>query len=136
MPSPAVSIRTRFRAAHALLVAIVLAVAFATEQALDYRRPGPLAPQAVSLVRQYLEALRAGDQAEACRIFPVPSLCSAGAVAAVQRFTVSAAEPAVDGVVVPATIDDEQALFQLASRHGLYRIVDVVADPGAPAAGS
>jgi hypothetical protein len=90
------------------------------------------APQAVAVVRNYLGALQRGDVARACRLFSVPSICGAGADVRVRRFTVSAAEPTVDGVQVATTIDAQDALFQLVARHGRYRIVDVVADPGLP----
>jgi hypothetical protein len=50
----------------------------------------------------------------------------------VQKFTVSPAEPTVDGVQVPAKIDNEDALFLLSAGRRGYRIVDVVADTTRP----
>jgi hypothetical protein len=109
---------------------VVAAGAFLMVRGLEHRAARPLAPQAVALVRRYLETLQAGNRAAACRIVSLPSLCPSGSPLSVQHFTVSAAQPTVDGVEVPATIDDEDALFLLTpGRRGVYRIVDVVADP-------
>jgi hypothetical protein len=123
------SIRRRFQLAYVALAALLVPAAYLTVRTLQYRRPQPLAPQAVALVRRYLEILRAGDRAGACRIVELPSLCASSAPFEVQRFTVAPAQPTVNGVEVPATIDDEDALFVLSAGHrGVYRIVDVVAD--------
>jgi hypothetical protein len=86
------------------------------------------APQAVALVRRYLGALQRGDVRTACRIFSVPSVCAVGADVRVEHFTLSPARPTVDGVEVEATIDSQDALFQLVASHGRYWIVDVVVD--------
>ena len=123
------SVSSRVRLAYLVLGVALASAAYLTVRALQYERPRPFAPQAVALVRRYLETLHAGDRAGACRIVELPSLCTSSAPLEVQRFTISAAQPTVDGVQVPATIDDEQALFELSpGRRGAYRIVDVVAD--------
>jgi len=123
-----VSVRTRFRLAYVLLAGLLAPIAYVTVRAVEYQSPKPLAPQAVALVKHYLQTLQAGDRAGACRIVDLPSLCTTDGPLVIDRFTVSPAQPTVDGVQVPATIDDEDALFLLsAGRHG-YRIDDVVAD--------
>jgi hypothetical protein len=121
------SLRTRVRLAYVALAGLLVPISYLTVHAFEYHPPKPLAPQAVALVRNYLETLQAGDRAGACRIVELPSLCTTSEPVVVQHFTVSPAQPTVDGVQVPATIDDEYALFLLsAGRHG-YRIDDVVA---------
>jgi hypothetical protein len=128
--------RLRLRLAYALLAGILLPVPYLTVRALEYHPPKPLAPQAVALVKHYLESLRSGDRAAACRIVDLPSLCTSTASFAIKTFSVSAAEPTVDGVQVQATIDNEQALFLLSPvRYGRYRIVYVVADATRPLLG-
>ena len=77
-------------------------------------------------------ALQSGHRETACRLFDLPSICASALTPRVQRFTVARAEATVDGYDVPATIDGEQALFQLTARPGGYRIVDVLADPTSP----
>jgi hypothetical protein len=125
-------VQLRFRLVYALLAALLLPIGYATVRAVRDRPPKPVAPEAVALVRRYLEALRQGDQSGACRIFSVPSVCAAGVEPRLERFTVSSAKPTVGGMEVAATMDTEQAVFQLAGGPTHYRIVDVVADPAPP----
>ena len=127
-----VSVRTRIRLVYLVLAALLEPVPYLTVRALEYHQPKPLAPQAVALVRRYLETLQAGDRAAACRIVDLPSLCASNQPLVVQKFTVSPAQPTVDGVRVPAKIDDEDALFMLSVGRRGYRIVDVVADTTRP----
>jgi hypothetical protein len=123
------SIRRRFQLAYLALAGVLVPVGYVTARALEATPPKPLAPQAVALVERYLQTLHDGDRSAACRIVDLPSLCTTRASVVVDRYTVSPAQPTVDGVQVRATIDDEDALFLLApARHGAYRIVDVVAD--------
>jgi hypothetical protein len=127
-----VSVRTRIRLVYAALAGLLVPVPYLTVRALEFRPPKPLAPQAVALVRHYLQTLQDGDRASACRIVDLPSLCASTEPLVVQKFTVSPAEPTVDGVQVPAKIDDEDALFLLSAGRRGYRIVDVVADTTRP----
>ncbi len=46
-------------------------------------------------------------------------------------YHVFAAEPAVDGYDVPATLNGEPAMFAISLQRGRYRIEDVVAAPAA-----
>jgi hypothetical protein len=126
------ALRIRFRLIYLLLGVVLLSTAYATVRGFRYRPSKPVAPQAVALVRRYLQALQQGDRSRACRIFPAPSVCAARAAPQLERFTVSSAEPTVDGVQVPATIDSQPAVFQLAGGPINYRIVDVIADPTLP----
>jgi hypothetical protein len=127
-----VSVRTRIRLVYLALAGLRAPVPYLTVRALESHPPKPLAPQAVALVRRYLETLQAGDRAAACRIVDLPSLCTSTQPLVVERFSVSPAQPTVDGVQVPATIDDEDALFMLSAGRRGYRIVDVVADTTRP----
>lgn len=68
----------------------------------------------------------------ACRLFSGLPACDPSVVPPpLRNYRVLPAEPAVDGVDVPATLNGEYALFSLTGRFGRYRIVDVVADPAA-----
>jgi hypothetical protein len=127
-----VSVRNRIRLVYVALAALLAPIPYLTVRALDSHPPKPLAPQAVALVRLYLQTLKAGDRARACRIVDLPSLCTSTQPLVVQKFTVSPAEPTVDGVQVPAKIDNEDALFLLSAGRRGYRIVDVVADTTRP----
>ena len=115
-------VRLRLGVAALALAGALAPPAGARDMKKDY------APQAAALVRRYLGALQHGDVQTACRIFSVSSVCAAGANPRVERFTLSPARPTVDGVEVEATIDAQDALFQLVASHGRYRIVDVVVD--------
>jgi hypothetical protein len=121
------------------LVCVAAASGFATWAAF---RPadGParpaaapqVAPGAARVVQSYLQALQSGHWATACRLFTLPSVCSSTDAPRVARFTVERPELTVDGFDVRATIDGQDALFQLQGRRGHYRIVEVVTDPTPP----
>jgi hypothetical protein len=127
-----VLLRLRLRLAFLTLAGLLVPIGPVTVRASEYSTPKLLAPQAVALVKRYLAALQAGNTRRACRLFDVPSVCAGNPHVRIQKFTVSPAERTVDGVQVPATIDDEDALFQLELRRDSYRIVDLVANPGPP----
>ncbi len=91
-----------------------------------------VAPGAVRLVTTYLRALQSGHRATACRLLELPSVCSTGTAPRVASFSVDPAELTVDGFDVRATIDGQDALFQLRMRGRTYRIVDVLTDPTSP----
>jgi hypothetical protein len=124
--------RRRFLAAYAALVLMTIAASTATWRLAQQHRPGPLAPGAVVLVQTFLGALQHGDLNKACRLFSSLPSCDPTSTAPLLRsYTVSPAEPAVDGVDVPATLNGEYAVFSIAERLGRYRIVDIIADPAA-----
>ncbi len=124
--------RPRFLAAYTLLATALAASSVATWKLSSAHRPGPLAPGAVVLVRNFLVAVQQGDLVTACRLFSAYPACDPSIVPPPLRtYEVEPAEPAVDGVDVPATLNGEYALFSVAGDAGRYRIVDIVADPSA-----
>jgi hypothetical protein len=121
------TVSRRLAAASTALAFVVAGLGLATAKA-SHGAP-PVAPAAVAVVRHWLDALAAGDRAEACRLFSALPACSGRGALVVRRFTIHRAERTVDGVNVPVTIDDEYALVWLRLVHGKYRIVDVIANP-------
>jgi hypothetical protein len=124
--------RTRFLAAYAVLALALTASAGATWKLASAHRPPPLAPGAVVLVKRFLGAVRQRDLVTACRLFSAFPACDPSVgLAPLTSYRVLPAQPAVDGVDVPATLNGQYALFSVAEHLGRYRIVDVVADPAA-----
>jgi hypothetical protein len=122
----------RFLAAYVVLALGLAAGVTATVRLASKHRPGPLAPGAVALVETFLGSIQDGDLQTACRIFSAFPACDPTITPPVLRnYEVQPAEAAVDGVDVPATLNDEYAIFTLSERLGHYRIVDIVADPAA-----
>jgi hypothetical protein len=126
-------LRHRFVVAYAVLALAVAGSGFATWQVVGMQRPKPLAPGAVLLVKQFLGALQQGDLLTVCRMFSGFPSCSPGVgLGELKSYRVMAAEPAVDGVIVPATLNGQDALFSVKPRAGGYRIDDILADPAGP----
>jgi hypothetical protein len=122
--------RRRFLVAYAALGVALAASGVAAWKGSTLHRPKPLAPGAVLLVERFLGAVQQGDLVTACRLFDSYPACDPRVgLAPLKTYRVLPAEPAVDGVDVPATLNGEQALFTVASRPGGYRIDDIVADP-------
>jgi hypothetical protein len=120
---------------------VCLAVASGLVTWLSFRSGSPpeparavprVAPGAVRLVTTYLRALQSGHRARACRLLELPSVCSVATAPRVARFSVDPAELTVDGFDVHATVDGQDALFQLRMSGRTYRIVDVLTDPTSP----
>ena len=127
-----VVLRKRFLSAYALLALVLAGSGAATWGLASRHRPAPLAPGAVALVTEFLEAVQQNDLRTACRLFSALPTCDpAISTAPLERYQVFAAELAVGGYDVPATLNGEPALFSIAERRGRYRIVDIVADPAA-----
>jgi len=122
--------RRRFLAAYVLLALGLAASSTATVSLASKHRPGPLAPGAVALVETFLSSIQQGDLTTACRLFSAFPACDPTVTPPpLQEFKVFPAELAVDGVDVPATLNNEYALFAVSEHVGRYRIVDIVADP-------
>jgi hypothetical protein len=122
--------RRRFLLAYAVLGLAVAASGAAAWKASTMHRSKPLAPGAVLLVERFLGAIQQGDLVTACRLFDSYPACDPRVgLAPLKSYRVLPAEPAVDGVDVPATLNGEQALFTVQARPGGYRIDDIVADP-------
>jgi hypothetical protein len=125
--------RRRFVIAYSVLALAIAGSGVATWQAVGVHRPRPLAPGAVLLVQRFLGALQQGDLVTACAMFSSLPSCSPGiGVGELKTYTVKPAEQAVDGVLVPATLNGQDALFSVKPRPGGYRIDDILADPAGP----
>ncbi len=122
--------RRRFLGAYAALAVVLAALGAATWRLAPGHRPGPLAPGAVVLVERFLAAVQSGDLRTACGLFSSFPACNPKVTSPPLRtYEVYAAEAAVDGVDVPATLNGQYALFSIVTRRGGYRIEDVIADP-------
>jgi hypothetical protein len=122
--------RRRFLIGYALVFLVLAAEGVVAWRVLADRPKPALAPGAVALVKRFATAVQEGDLRTACRLFSALPSCSAGVAAPTLRtFHVYPAQAAVDGYDVPAVLDGQYALFSIADDRGVYRIVDVVADP-------
>jgi hypothetical protein len=125
-----VVLRHRFVTAYAILALAVAGVGVATWRASTAHRPSPLAPEAVVLVENFLGAVQQGDLVTACRLFSGYPACNPSlGTFPLKTYEVLAAQPAVDGVDVPARLNGQYALFSMRHQIGGYQIADIVADP-------
>ena len=123
-------LRRRFVTAYAILALAVAGIGVATWQASSAHRPTPLAPEAVVLVESFLGAVQQGDLITACRLFSGYPACNPSlGTFPLKTYEVLSAQPAVDGVDVPARLNGQYALFSMQRQLGGYRIADIVADP-------
>src|SRR4051812_39796850 len=103
-----------FAAAYAGLAVLLALLGVATWRVWGHR-PGPLAPGAVTLVDHFLTAVQQGDRRTACRLFDaLPACAQRGGTLSLVTYEVLPAEPAVGGVDVPAILDGEYVLFNIA----------------------
>lgn len=117
--------------AYGLLLCLVVGAGVAVLR-LDLSAPRRqrVDPRAIAVVTSFLEALKAGNKAKACRLFDALPGCKErrGAVFA-WSYSILPAELSTDEVFVPVLIDGQYALIAVEESHGRFRIDDIVADP-------
>ena len=128
-----VPLRRRFLVAYAVLGLALAGSGAAAWKATTLHRAKPLAPGAVILVEHFLGAVQQGDLITVCRLFSSYPACRPDiGFSPLKSYRVMPAEPTVDGVDVPATLNGQYVLFTISQSLGRYSIDDIVGDP-APA---